>query len=103
MDNVKTRPYGDLNAEPIETSLLNRQVVLIEDDPIQLITDEQIVGAVTTTYIGRAACGVPLAVAKWAITQVIEDTGTGITTKKWANGDAKFDKVWNDRATLDYL
>lgn len=52
-------------------------------------------------YIGEAAPGTPTDEARWRIQQ-LEYDGTAITGQVWANGNAEFDKTWDDRATYDY-
>lgn len=51
------------------------------------------------TYIGKAATGSSAASAVWQIAKL--DTSSGLI-KTWADGDASFNNVWNDRASLSY-
>lgn len=53
-----------------------------------------------TIYRGFAAPGSITSVAVWAI-QKIENNG-GVISYLWAGGNRNFDKVWNDRKTLQY-
>lgn len=52
-----------------------------------------------TLYIGQAVPGTSSASAGWQIKKL--DTSSGIVTT-WADGDANFDNVWNNRASLTY-
>lgn len=48
------------------------------------------------TYIGKAAIGSTTSAAVWQIAKL--DTATGLI-KTWADGDASFNNVWDNRAT----
>lgn len=54
----------------------------------------------TVTYIGKADTGTLNAAAEWQI-QRITVSGS-VTSIEWADGNAAFDNVWNDRASLSY-
>lgn len=51
-------------------------------------------------YLGYAAIG---AVESDAVWRVCRYTIENVSGKKWADGDANFDNVWNNRASLTYL
>ena len=53
------------------------------------------------TFIGWAPPGKLPADAVWKICK-LEYTGTNLIRRTWADGDTKFDNVWNDRASLSY-
>lgn len=53
----------------------------------------------TVTYVGKAKPGGAVALAVWQIMKIDETSGLVIT---WADGDALFDNIWNDRAGLVY-
>lgn len=53
----------------------------------------------TVTYIGKAATGSTADEAVWQIQKIDESSGTIIT---WADGDANFNNVWDDRASITY-
>lgn len=55
----------------------------------------------TVTYIGKAYVGASDSDNVWQI-QRIEVVGTE-NVIKWADGNTKFDNVWDDRASLSYL
>ncbi len=50
-------------------------------------------------YIGRAAIGSATSAAVWQIAKL--DTSSGLV-KTWADGDALFNNVWNNRTSLTY-
>ena len=53
-----------------------------------------------TTYIGEAIPNTLESAALWRIKRMVE-TGPDIVIL-WADGDANFDNVWQDRASLSY-
>jgi len=54
----------------------------------------------TVTYIGYAAPNASTSAAVWRIIK-IETSGTSTTTT-FADGDNKFNNVWDNRASLTY-
>jgi len=60
-------------------------------------TEIRKVGALT--YIGNAALGSASSDGVWQIKRL--DTTSGLT-KKWADGNANFDNVWDNRESLSY-
>lgn len=61
-----------------------------------VLTDE--VGS--TIYVGEALPGTGLGTAAWRIKRIVDNSGDLTTT--WADGDANFDNVWNNRLSLSY-
>ena len=55
----------------------------------------------TVAYLGQAVPGSGGASAVWRI-QKLTFGGDGDVTATWADGNANFDNVWNDRASLSY-
>ena len=55
----------------------------------------------TTTYVGKAAPGSSTAAPVWQI-QRLHTVGTVMALQD-ADGNANFDNVWDDRASLSYL
>ena len=54
------------------------------------------------TYVGKAAPGTVTSSALWQV-QKVDESGTPETTViTFADGNSKFDNVWDDRATLTY-
>ena len=91
------RPYGDGNLQAMGSPLNNRNVVIKESDILVQKIDEV---SAAVTYVGKAQCGANVAGAIWQIMR-ISVAGT-VTTIDWADGDGKFNNVWNDRTTLSY-
>lgn len=54
----------------------------------------------TVTYIGLAAIGAAASAAVWQIKRLTDEPP--LTTIEWADGNAEFDNVWDDRASLNY-
>lgn len=58
---------------------------------------------ITTLYIGRAAPGSVTSGAVWSISKSVIESGVdNDTSQTWADGDASFDNVWDDRLILSY-
>lgn len=72
-------------------------VTLIGSGGLATIIDESVSG---TTYIGVAQVASLQASGVWQIKRIIESSG--ITTITYADGNAEFDNVWNNRASLTY-
>jgi hypothetical protein len=51
------------------------------------------------TYVGKAKVGALEADNVWQIQKINEASGMIIT---WADGDEKFDNIWDNRASLTY-
>ncbi len=51
------------------------------------------------TYIGKASIASSAASAVWQIQKLDETSGL---IKTWADGNANFDNVWDNRASLSY-
>lgn len=56
-------------------------------------------GDTNVTYIGTATPGTATSAASWQIKKVDETSGTVI---KYADGNANFDNVWDNRESLSY-
>jgi len=54
-----------------------------------------------TEYIGYAQPGTAQAAAGWCIKKLSYDVN-GVTDIQFANGEAKFINIWDDRAGLSY-
>ena len=52
-------------------------------------------------YIGYAAPGASESSQEWVIMKYTY-SGDNMTDKKFAGGNANFDKAWNERANYDY-
>ncbi len=51
-------------------------------------------------YVGKAAPGTATSAASWQVFRLTEASGD--LTMVWADGDADFNNVWDDRASLSY-
>jgi len=78
--------YVDLDERPAtDTAILAARV------------DEALGGV---TYAGQAQAGTLPSAAGWRIRRLTESGGDVIV--EWADGDAAYDNVWDDRASLTY-
>lgn len=55
----------------------------------------------TVTYAGFAAVGTATADPLWRIKKITDSSGD--VTVEWADGDANFNNIWDNRASLTYL
>ena len=56
--------------------------------------------SIDITYIGKAALGTASSTAAWKIIKMVT-TGT-VTENLYADGDASYNNIWDDRASLSY-
>ncbi len=56
----------------------------------------------TLLYRAEAAVGSLNSAAAWRIRRITIGSDQDVTTE-WAEGNADFDKIWNDRADLEYV
>lgn len=85
--NVSVTPVGDKNA------LVSATVSAAYATRVDEVSS-------SLTYVGKAVIGTAVATAGWQISRiVISGTETIIT---YADGNASFDNIWNDRASLSY-
>lgn len=54
----------------------------------------------STTYVGYAALGASTASAVWQIKKIVKN-GT-VTTFTFADGDDRYDNIWDNRTALTY-
>lgn len=52
-------------------------------------------------YVGEAPPGTATSTAKWRIKKITW-SGSLATNVEWADGDTKFDNIWDDRPSLSY-
>jgi hypothetical protein len=71
---------------------------------------DELVGQYTTAYAysgenieyaGRAEIGSAKSAAVWQIKKYVY-SGSNLVDILWADGNAEYDNVWNDRASLTY-
>ena len=53
-----------------------------------------------TTYLGKAQMGASTSGASWQIKKI--SVASTVTTISYADGDNRYDNVWDDRASLTY-
>lgn len=74
-----------------------KNVATIIDVPLTCRIDDT--STANTTYIGKATIGSATSGAVWQIAKL--DTSSGLI-KTWADANASFDNVWDDRVSLTY-
>lgn len=80
-----------LTLEPLVTKLVGEYAILIDD-----------VTTTGMTYVGKAAIGSATSTASWQIKR-LDESGTPTTLViKWCDGDANFNNIWDNRASLTY-
>lgn len=82
---------------PLTDSQLRATPVGTTSGALALQLDE---ASASVTYVGNATPGSVTSSAVWQVKK-ITITGADIAIT-WADGDAEFDNVWDDRATLTY-
>lgn len=53
-------------------------------------------------YVGIAKPGTATSAAGWQIRKLTYSASDKVTDVQWAGGNDRFDKVWDDRASLSY-
>lgn len=53
-----------------------------------------------TTYVGFAKIGAATSAASWQIFKIV--SSGGVTTMTWADGDRKFNNIWDNRSSITY-
>jgi hypothetical protein len=79
---------------------------IIETQPV--VTDGKYIialaydGSGNLIYLGRAISGSSKASAVWQIRKFTYDVGNNLTDSALADGNDKYDNVWDNRASLSY-
>lgn len=69
----------------------------LSNGPTAIKLDE---ASTTITYVGEAKVGTAASASKWRIFRMTDSSGD--LDIEYADGNDKFDNVWNDRASLSY-
>lgn len=86
----------------IQPRVAEVQIQIIEDISVPYAKHTEFVGE-DKIYKGRAIPGSIDSDPVWQIWLItITDTDEGDNNEKWADGNAKFDNVWDDYLTLEY-
>lgn len=73
-------------------------VALTRADALTQYTD---VASGTVTYVGESEPGTATSAAGWRIQR--KTTSGSLTKVEWADGNGRFDNVWDNRASLNYF
>ena len=90
------RPKDSTNMPNIPNGVDGRVENIEIVDALKTVIDEQS----GVTYVGKSHCGCPTNKPHWQIQRIT--TSGSVTTIEFADGDALFDNVFDDRTTLTY-
>ena len=93
----RATPYEDSDGIPAFVPVNPDRSLPTASKPQAVRIDDQTTA--DTTYIGKASVGSLTSGAVWQIAKL--DTSSGLV-KTWADGDASFNNVWDNRASLTY-
>ena len=83
------------------TFLRNAFLAGLLDDGLEMLCENDASG--NAIYIGKAVPGALSSDAKWQIKKCTYDANNSVTEVRWADLTPAFTKVWDDRATYDYV
>lgn len=83
------------------TFLKNGFLAGVLSDELDVLAENDASG--NAIYIGRAAPGTLASAAGWQIKKITYDGNNSMTESRWADLTPAFTKVWDDRATYDYV
>lgn len=86
------------NERTIGGNVVHEEFIQIASFTIKIAYDANL----NPEYIGEADPGTAVTSAGWRIKKITYDSNQNPTDVKWADGDTKFDNIWNDRATYTY-
>lgn len=84
------------DGSPARVTLSNNAMPTV-DTPLAVRIDNT--STANTTYVGKAIVGSTTASAVWQVSKL--DTTTGMI-KTWADGDALFNNIWDNRTIITY-
>lgn len=87
-----TKPKVDILDDPLNVSVVSGG----STSNYAIVLDE---ASATVTYVGKATTGSSTGAAVWQVQKLDSTSGLVIT---WADGDALFNNVWDNRASLTY-
>jgi len=93
------QPSGNPDQVTVQDVGSNRRALDILNNPKDEMLQLDDAGS-GVTYVGTAAPGAASSAATWKIKRMTE-SGADIVIE-WANGDAAYDNIWDDRAALSY-
>jgi hypothetical protein len=92
----RATPYQDSNDIPAFVELEQGGIPTVGVNLAVRIDDTT---TADTTYIGKAPIGTATSSASWQIASLATSSGL---IKTWADGDAQFNNIWDNRASLTY-
>ena len=96
-DSVITakRGPGQLNPQPLPIS-----GSFSAQQAVYAVVLDDVGGTPYVTYVGEADPGTATSAASWRVKK-LEETGPDVVIT-WADGNANFDNIWDNRASLSY-
>ena len=78
--------------------------MIVQDylDDLSMLVENSGTSPYNPVYIGWAAPGSATSASQWKIQKLTYDANNKLITKKWADKSARFNKVWDDRASYTY-
>jgi hypothetical protein len=92
----RATPYEDENAVPAFPTLEQGGIPTTGTTLAVRIDDTT---TADTTYIGKAPIGTATSSATWQVAKLATSSGL---IKTWADGNASYDNIWDNRASLSY-
>lgn len=98
VDSVAPHYYDETNDNYVPASSSTPvPITVISGTDYAIRLDE---ASTTITYIGEAAAGSSSASAVWKVKRLTDSSGD--ITIEFADGNANYDNVWDNRASLSY-
>lgn len=89
------------SSDPHPQYLTNSDYEALQVAAVYALKYDQDADPPTVAYLGQAVPGAAAASAVWRIQKLTFGAGGDVSTA-WADGDANFDNVWDNRASLTY-
>jgi len=96
-DITRTSLTGNKEALDTVVHTTTGSPIAVVSEPYAIRLDD--VGS-GVTYVGYALPGTATSVASWQVKRLTETSGDCVV--EWADGDADFNNIWDDRAGLSY-
>lgn len=94
-DNIEAKRVAGYVWDPSTSTWVRDQ----GDSPTMAVRIDDATTA-DVTYIGKAPIGTATSAAAWQISKLATSSGL---IKTWADGDASYNNVWDDRSSLTYV
>ena len=99
---VRMRGTGPATAAQKQPAAAPQQVVVQEKSSVRYRTLYEYDSSGNVEYIGQSETSTSKESATWRIRKLFYDTSGNMTEIRWAEGNQKFDKIWNRREGYTY-